>query len=105
MQMAHDFLATTPFDLRDLHHFHALAESGSFTLAARQVGLTQSSLTRAIQGMEQRLGVSLFERTTRRVSLTEAGRYLKQHSRRLVGDVDAVLKRMREEFTDSRREV
>jgi DNA-binding transcriptional LysR family regulator len=105
MHMAHDFLATTPFDLRDLHHFHALAESGSFTLAARQVGLTQSSLTRAIQGMEQRLGVTLFERTTRRVSLTEAGRYLKQHSRRLVGDVDAMLKRMREEFTDSRREV
>ncbi|MEZ0274149.1 MAG: LysR family transcriptional regulator [Roseimicrobium sp.] len=103
--MAHAYLATTPFDLRDLHHFHALAESGSFTLAARNVGLTQSSLTRAIQGMEQRLGVALFERTTRRVTLTEAGRFLKDQSRRLVGDVDAVLKRMREEFTEARREV
>lgn len=105
MQMLHDYLATAPFDLRDLHHFHALAESGSFTLAARSVGLTQSSLTRVIQGMEERLGVTLFERTTRRVTLTEAGLYLKQHSRRLVGDVDAVLKRMREEFTEARREV
>lgn len=105
MHMAHAYLATTPFDLRDLHHFHALAESGSFTLAARTVGLTQSSLTRAIQGMESRLGVALFERTTRRVTLTEAGRFLKDQSRRLVGDVDAILKRIREEFTEARREV
>jgi DNA-binding transcriptional LysR family regulator len=105
MQMAHEYLATVPFDLRELHCFHALADAGSFTRAARQVGLTQSSLTRCIQGMEDKLGVPLFERTTRRVLLTEAGAFLKEHSRRLLGDVDHVVQRMRMEFAGARREV
>jgi DNA-binding transcriptional LysR family regulator len=105
MQMAHEFLATAPFDLRELHCFHALAEAGSFTRAARLVGLTQSSLTRCIQGMEDKLGVSLFERTTRRVTLTEAGEFLRLHSRRVLGDVDAVMQRLRMEFAGARKEV
>jgi DNA-binding transcriptional LysR family regulator len=105
MQMAHEYLSTVPFDLRELHGFHALADTGSFTRAARQVGLTQSSLTRCIQGMEDKLGVTLFERTTRRVSLTDAGMFLRDHSRRLLGDVDAVMQRMRMEFAGARREV
>ena len=105
MRMAHEFLATVPFDLRELHGFHALADSGSFTQAARQVGLTQSSLTRCIQGMEDKLGVPLFERTTRRVVLTEAGTFLKEHSRRLLGDVDHVVQRLRMEFADARKEI
>jgi len=105
MQMAHEFLATTPFDLRELHCFHALAEAESFTRAAWQVGLTQSSLTRCIQGMEDKLGVALFERTTRRVMLTEAGEFLRLHSRRVLGDVDAVMQRLRMEFAGARKEV
>jgi DNA-binding transcriptional LysR family regulator len=105
MHMAHEYLSTVPFDLRELHGFHALADTGSFTRAARQVGLTQSSLTRCIQGMEDKLGVALFERTTRRVALTEAGLFLRDHSRRLLGDVDAVVQRMRMEFAGARREV
>lgn len=103
--MAHEYLSTVPFDLRELHHFHALADAGSFTAAALDVGLTQSSLTRSIQSMEDKLGVTLFHRTTRRVSLTEAGRFLKEHSRRLVGDVETILQRMKGEFADARREV
>jgi DNA-binding transcriptional LysR family regulator len=55
--------------------------------------------------MEQKLGVTLFERTTRRVSLTEAGKFLQQASARLVGDVDAVLKRLAEEYAEARKEV
>jgi DNA-binding transcriptional LysR family regulator len=105
MRMPHEYLSTVPFDLADLHVFHLLAETGSFTSAAHRAGLTQSSLTRRIQAMEQKLGAALFERTTRRVSLTEAGQYLLSESARLVGDVAAVLKRVREQFTEARLEV
>jgi DNA-binding transcriptional LysR family regulator len=55
--------------------------------------------------MEEKFGVALFERTTRRVALTEAGSFLKDHSRRLLGDVDAVMQRMRMEFAGARKEV
>ena len=103
--MSHEYLSTAPFDLEDLHVFHLLAQAGHFTRAAQRGGLTQSSLTRRIQSMEEKLGVALFDRTTRRVALTEAGKFLQQASGRLVGDVDAILKRLSEEFAGGRREV
>ena len=68
MQIMHEYLSAAPFDLDDLHIFHLLAETAHFTHAARRAGLTQSSLTRRVQSMEQKLGVPLFERSTRRVS-------------------------------------
>lgn len=103
--MPHEFLATVPFDLADLHVFHLLADAGSFTLAARRAGLTQSSLTRRIQAMEEKLGVPLVERTTRRVSLSPAGAFLREQTRRLITDVDVLLKRFAEEHAQARREV
>lgn len=51
-----------------------LAEQGSFIRAARKLGMPQPSLTRKISQLEQELGVGLFERTTRRLELTKAGR-------------------------------
>lgn len=103
--MAHEYLSTVPFDLADLHLFHLLAETGSFTRAAQRAGLTQSSLTRRIQGMELKLGAALFERTTRRVRLTDAGRFLQDQSARLIGDVASLLQRVREDYASARREV
>lgn len=105
MHMAHEYLSTVPFDLSDLHMFHLLAETGSFTQAAHRSGLTQSSLTRRVQSMEDKLGTTLFERTTRRVRLTEAGHFLQQESARLITDVSGLLKRVREEYAEARREV
>ncbi len=105
MQMAHEYLSTVPFDLADLHLFHLLAEVGSFTAAAQRAGLTQSSLTRRIQVMETKLGVALVERTTRRVSLSPAGVFLREHSTRLITDVDAILQRMQQDYAGARREV
>ena len=63
-------------DLHALRLFRLVAEFGSFTRAGEQAGLTQSAVTRQIQALEDRLGVRLFERTTRRVRLTEAGTFL-----------------------------
>ncbi|SCK25598.1 LysR family transcriptional regulator [Vogesella sp. LIG4] len=54
--------------------FVAAAEHGSFSLAADQLGKTPSAVTKAVAQLEAELGARLFERTTRRMALTEAGR-------------------------------
>jgi DNA-binding transcriptional LysR family regulator len=101
----HEFLKTAPFDIYELHLFHLVAEHRSFTKAAEVVGLTQSAVTRQVQGIEESLGVVLFERTTRSVQLTPAGHMLLAESGRLLGSVDQVLQRIREEFAGARKEV
>ncbi|MFC3627137.1 LysR family transcriptional regulator [Vogesella amnigena] len=54
--------------------FVVAAEHGSFSLAAEQLGKTPSAVTKAVAQLETQLGARLFERTTRRMALTEAGR-------------------------------
>jgi DNA-binding transcriptional LysR family regulator len=101
----HEYLATAPFDLYELHLFHLVAKHGSFTKAAEIAGLTQSAITRQIQGMESSLGVALLERTTRCVRLTEAGKFLVGESARLLGDVERSLQTLRVEFAGARKQV
>ena len=60
-------------DIRHYRSFIALAEEGSFTSAARKLHIVQSGLSVTIKEMEDELGVKLVQRTTRRVSLTDAG--------------------------------
>ena len=88
MQQEHAFLATAPFDLYELHLFKLLAGEGNFTRAAAKAGLTQSAMTRQIAGMENALGVRLFDRTTRSVTLTAAGELLLDRAR---ADIEAGL--------------
>lgn len=57
-----------------LRAFHQIARHGSFTRAARELEVTASALSQTLRQLEQRLGVRLLQRTTRRVGLTEAGR-------------------------------
>lgn len=59
--------------LEELAAFVAVAESGSFTQAAGKLGRDASVISRRVSQLEQRLGVRLLSRTTRRVALTEAG--------------------------------
>lgn len=101
----HEYLATAPFDLYELHLFHLVAKYRSFTKAAEVAGLTQSAVTRQIQGMEHSLGVDLLERTTRSVRVTEAGEFLVRESARLLGDVEHSLQTLREEFAGARKQV
>ena len=54
--------------------FVATAEQGSFSRAAELLGKTPSALTKAVGHLERELGAQLFERSTRRIVLTEAGR-------------------------------
>lgn len=99
------FLATLPFDLYELALFHLVVKHRSFTKAADVAGLTQSAITRQMQGMENSLGLDLLERTTRSVRVTVAGEFLFRESARLLGDVEQTLTRLREEFAGARKEV
>lgn len=60
-------------NLNDLASFVAVAREGSFTRAAARLGVSQSALSQTIRGLEERLGLRLFARTTRSVLPTEAG--------------------------------
>jgi hypothetical protein len=58
------------FDLNDLQAFRAVVDKGSFRGAAEAIRISQPALSRRIEKLETALDVKLFERTTRRVSLT-----------------------------------
>ncbi len=100
-----DFLATVPFDLYELALFRLVVKHRSFTKAAEEAGITQSAITRQMQGMENRLDIELLERTTRSVHVTKAGEFLCQESARLLGDVDNSLRRLKEEFANAPKEI
>lgn len=103
MPNLHEFLKTVPFDLYELSLFQLVARERSFTKAAAAAGLTQSAITRQIQGIEQTLGLALLERTTRSVQPTPAGEFLLRESTQLLGDVERSLQRLREEFAGARK--
>ncbi|MBB4613541.1 LysR family transcriptional regulator [Novosphingobium taihuense] len=75
------------FDERQLRAIVAIAETGSLGRAARVVNMTQPSLSRQIQAMEQRLGHRLFERGGKGMALTEAGRLMLPHARHLISEM------------------
>lgn len=75
-----------------LRYFLAVAELGSFSKAAQRVSVTQPTLSVGIAKLEQEVGARLFERTTRRVSLTPAGSKFLQHARRITQEYEAALR-------------
>ena len=75
-------------DLRSLRFFVHIADAGSITRAAVQLGIAQPALTRHVQAMEAQLGAPLLERLPRGVRLTAAGRKFLEHARRVVREMD-----------------
>jgi len=69
------------FDWNQVRAFLVAAEEGSFSAAARALHLTQPTLGRQVAGLEEHLGVTVFERTGRTLSLTESGEELLAHVR------------------------
>ena len=67
-------------NLRHLGYFRAVAHEGNLTRAAEKLGLSQSALSVQIRALEERLGHPLFERTQRKLVLTEAGRIALDHA-------------------------
>jgi DNA-binding transcriptional LysR family regulator len=78
-----------PFD--GLTEFLAVAEHKSFTLAATRLAVTPTAVSHAIKLLERRTGVLLFQRTTRRVALTEAGASLFARLRPAASEIDEAL--------------
>lgn len=75
------------FTLRQLQFFIAAAEAGSVTGAARELSISQSSVTEAIQALEDDLGVQLFERMARGLLITQKGSAFLRHARQILADV------------------
>ena len=71
-----------------LEIFVAVADTGSFAAAARQLRISPPAVTRAVAFLEDRIGVSLFNRTTRTVTITEPGRIYLQTVRRTLQDLE-----------------
>ena len=75
-------------ELRHLHAFQVLAQELNFTRAADRLHVTQQTLSAQLRQLEGRVGVTLFDRTTRAVSLTDAGRTLLGHVPEILAAVD-----------------
>ena len=91
-----------PENLNDLRAFILVAQVGSFTKAAGQLGVSQSALSYTIKTLEDRIGVKLLNRTTRSVSPTQAGERLRAEIEPLITGIEQKLGRLNE-FRDSPR--
>lgn len=73
--------------LRQMRAFSVVARTASFTLAAKQLHLTQSAVSMLVQQLEDALGLKLFDRSRHAVTLTEAGQQLLPLARRMLDDL------------------
>jgi DNA-binding transcriptional LysR family regulator len=81
-------------DLRQLRYFQAVAEELSFSKAARRLQIAQPALSRAVQDLEQRLGVTLLKRDRRSVAVTPAGAVLLDQAGLLFERIEEVVRRV-----------
>jgi len=77
-------------DLNDLYFFAEVVKHGSFSAAARALGVPKSRVSRRIAALEEQLGLRLLERSTRRLSVTEVGRDVYLHARAVVDEADSI---------------
>jgi len=75
------------FTLRQLQYFIAVAEEGTVSGAAQSLSISQSAVTDAIKELESDLGVTLFERHRRGLTITHKGHQFYRHANRILGDV------------------
>lgn len=83
-------------NLGHLHIFVLVSETGSFASAAQVMGADPSTISKAIQSLEQRLGVLLFQRTTRKISITQEGLAYLAHVRNMLESLDDCEQQLKE---------
>jgi DNA-binding transcriptional LysR family regulator len=76
-----------PLDSRQLRAFAALARTGSFTVAAKQLYLSQSAVSHSMKALEQDVACRLFDRMGKKVVLTQAGEHLLQHTDKILREM------------------
>ena len=82
-------------DIRQLECFVAVAEELHFRRAGERLGLSQSALSERVSALEHELGARLFFRTTRQVSLTQAGSEFVQDANRILADIERAVSNVR----------
>jgi len=80
---------THPIDSRQLRAFAALARAGSFTLAAKELFLSQSAVSHSMKALETDVGCRLFDRVGKKVLLTQAGEALLHHTEKILQEMAA----------------
>jgi DNA-binding transcriptional LysR family regulator len=78
-------------EIRQIQYFLSIVDTGSFSASADEHYISQSSLSKVILALEKELAVTLFDRSKRKVSLTEAGEAFLRHARQLNADYKAML--------------
>ena len=76
-------------DLNDLYFFCLVVEQNSFTRAGQTIGITKSKISRRISDLEERLGVRLLHRSTRKLTLTDVGQIFYQHCKAMVNEAQS----------------
>lgn len=77
-------------DIRSMRYFLAIAEEGSFTRAAERLHMTQPPLSRQMKDLEEELGVALFDRSGKRIALTEEGLLFRERAQAAIDLVDKI---------------
>lgn len=83
-------------ELEQLRIFAAVAESKSFTKAAKKLFISHSSTSRAVKALEDELGVRLFERENKIFGLTEKGKALYEGAKKLLSEAEELKKEIEE---------
>jgi DNA-binding transcriptional LysR family regulator len=83
-----DSYMSAPLDSRQVRAFCALARTGSFTQAARELHLTQSGISHSMKALEADIGCRLLDRLGKKVVLTQAGEQLLHHSKKILQEME-----------------
>ena len=92
-------------EIKDMRAFYAIVEEGNISHAASRLDVAQPALSRQMKRLEGALGVKLFERGSRRIRLTEAGRILKGRVEHILGLVDGTVREIQDVGEGSAGEV
>lgn len=89
-------MARVNISLKQLRAFLAVTETGSFTEAAAQMNVTPSALSLLIKGLEEEIGFRVLDRTTRHVSISQAGQLIQPMAKSMLEDLDSVIQSVSE---------
>src|SRR5215475_3446943 len=81
-------MGQSAMDLNEIAVFTRVVQAGSFTAAAKALGMPKSTVSRKVSDLEQRLNARLLQRTTRKLSLTDAGRTYFDYCARMLAELD-----------------
>ena len=80
-----------PIEIRHLRYFVAVAEAGTFTAAAKRLGLSQPAVSEQMRRLESTLHISLFQRKGKRIYLTSGGLIFEDYARSILGTMEKLV--------------